>query len=88
MVQIRERSTRSVHREYCRPQGKRASLKQFSSVKKIKADGDGFNVRGSQNREIVKGEISEGLPESKSVACSKRSIENLGDPVISSKKVG
>ncbi len=35
-----EQYRRSVHREYCRPQGKRASPKQFSSVSEINAGGD------------------------------------------------
>jgi hypothetical protein len=34
------------------------------------------------------GEISEGLPGSESMACSERSVRNLGDPSVSSLEVG
>jgi len=34
------------------------------------------------------GEIPEGLPGSKSVACSERSVRNLGDPFASYTEVG
>jgi hypothetical protein len=64
--------------------GERTSLKQYSSVRNSKADGDCFNELGSQNRGIDKGKISEDLPESKSVACNERNIRNPGDPLISS----
>ena len=52
----------------------------------MNADGDGLNLPEASTEKSKKknGEISEGLPESESVACSKRSIRNLGDPVISS----
>ena len=47
------------------------------------AVGDGFNVSEASTEES-NGEIPEGLPGSKSVACSERSIRNLGDPSTSS----
>jgi hypothetical protein len=46
------------------------------------AVGDGFNVSEASTEES-NGEIPEGLPGSKSVACSERSIRNLGDPSTS-----
>ena len=49
----------------------------------IKAVGDGVNVLEASTEES-NGEIPEGLPGSKSVACSERSIRNLGDPSTSS----
>jgi len=60
-VQTCERNIRSVHREYCRPQGKRASPKQFSLVKKNNADDDGVNVSEVKTEESRNGEIPDGL---------------------------
>ena len=47
------------------------------------AVGDGVNVPEASTEES-NGEIPEGLPGSESVACSERSIRNLGDPSTSS----
>ncbi len=65
--------------------GERTSLKQFSSVKNIKADGHCFNEQEARTKEsiIISGEIPEELPESKSVACNERNVRNSGDPLAS-----
>lgn len=47
------------------------------------AVGDGVNVSEASTEES-NGEIPEGLPGSESVACSERSVRNLGDPSTSS----
>ena len=69
--------------ELSRPQGRHASPKQFSLVRVINAVGDGFNV-SEDSTEESNGVIPEGLPGSKNVACSVRSIRNLVDPSTSS----
>jgi len=45
----------------------------------IRSVGDGFNVLEARTEEIDKVRF-QGTPGSKSVACSERSIRNLGDP--------
>jgi hypothetical protein len=56
-------------------------------LEKTEAVGDGFNVPEASTMESY-GEISKGLPGSESVACSERSVRNLGDPSASSQEVG
>ena len=63
-----------------------AHSKVISSVNGIKADDDGFSKPECQYKGIAKGEILEGLSEWCYMACMKRSIENLGEPIHSSRK--
>ena len=57
--------------------------KVISSVNRNKADDDGFSKLERLYKGIVKGEILEGLSEWCYMACMKRSIENLGEPIHS-----
>jgi len=59
------------------------SPKQFSPEMCLVASDDAFICAEINTAMIVKGEIIVEMPGSKSVACWKRSIRNLGDPVFS-----
>src|SRR5260221_12452643 len=52
--------------------GSRTSLKQFSAVTHINADGEGVLSLAPKTDEAVQGEASEGLPASQSVASRER----------------
>lgn len=51
-----------------------------------RTDDNMFNVTEVNTKGIATGEILEGLSGSKDVACMKRIIRNLGDPVGSNTK--
>ena len=59
------------------------SLKQFGPEMYLVASDDVFIYAEINITKIVKGEIIVEMSGSKSVACWKRSIRNLGDPIFS-----
>jgi hypothetical protein len=77
-----ERVIRSVHREFCGPQGRPHSPKRFSLVTPL-CRRRRCKQTGSLHKGIVSGEILEGLSGSESVARRKRDVRNLGDPSVS-----
>src|SRR5262245_18772572 len=63
--------------------GSRTPLKQFSLETVLNADGEGVGQLVPNTEEADKGEDSEGLPGSKSVASEERASGNLGGPSAS-----
>ena len=63
--------------------GSSTSLKQFSAETHINADGEGVLPLAPETDGAVRGEASEGLPASQSVASQERVCGNLGGPSVS-----
>jgi len=76
----RERPSRSVPREKREPQAGPASCLSNSASKAVDASGDDVSVSEPNTKMPVKGEGSEGLPGSKSVARAEADARNRGGP--------
>jgi len=75
-----KRPTRSVPRDKREPQAGPASCQSNSASKGSDASGDGVDVPEPNTEETVSGEVSEGLPGSKSVARAEGDARNRGGP--------
>lgn len=75
-----ERSRRSVDREKRKPQPGPASRLSNSASKPVVAAGDGVRRTEPNTEETAKGEVTEELPGSKSVACAEDETRNWGGP--------
>src|SRR5688572_7805931 len=78
-----ERSRRSVHREKREPQAGPASCLSNSASKTTNAAGEGFRLSEPKTKDTNRGEVSEELPGSQSVARAEDEARNWGSPELS-----
>ena len=78
-----ERSRRSVHREKREPQLGPASRSSNTASKPTNAAGDGVGYPEPKTEEAAKGEVTEELSGSKSVARAEEDTRNWGGPEFS-----
>jgi RNA-directed DNA polymerase len=75
-----ERYGRSVHKVKREPQAGPASCLSKSASKRTEASGEGVEWPETETDGTTRGEVTEGLPGSKSVAREEGDMRNLGEP--------